>query len=354
MPEVTSGFREPGDIRNAAGNDSLLLELIETPAFQRLKEIRFLGAIDYRWIPKPNGKSRSIRYTRYQHSLGVMQLARLYCSRRDLHPNEHRLVCAAALLHDIGHPPLSHSMEPAFKEKFGIEHHGATEDIIHGRVSIGKDVFSALRGHGMDVEKVIAVISGEHSGFEGFFDGPINFDTIEGILRSCAYMHRASTAPSPDAVMEAAIERKNQNDRNIVDRFWWQKGWVYKNIINSREGVLSDFACRLFFRRNSKHIDIECFFGTETGIFRKLPGLRELLTSKTFDDDIVRIIDEPVIFRDRDYYVDQNGDFFSRRDDVRYRHSRSDRVLALEKTLGITATRTAIEQQGAFFDDDAL
>ena len=350
----THGFRELNDTPTVPGNDSLLWELIGTHAFRRLKEIHFLGAIDYRLIPRPNGKQGATRYSRYEHSLGVMRLAHLYSTSQEMQSADRRLACVAALVHDIGHPPLSHSMEPVFKEKFGIEHHKATEDIICGRVSLGKDVFSTLRRHDMDVEELVAIISGELSGFDGFFHGPINFDTIEGILRSRAYIRHASTIPSPNSVTAAAIGRTNHNDRNIVDEFWTHKDWVYKNIINSREGVLSDFACRFFLRRNLEHIDLECYFGTEAEIFRRIPSLKELLTSDTFESQIRRMIDEPVYYRGRNYYIDRDGDFFARRDDVRYRHSRTDRVLALKDTLGLVAAETVDEQQGALFDDNAL
>ena len=75
----THSFRKPADIQAVTGNDPVVAELTETAAFQRLREIRFLGAIDYRWVPSPNGQPGSTRYTRYEHSLGVLQLARLYC-----------------------------------------------------------------------------------------------------------------------------------------------------------------------------------------------------------------------------------------------------------------------------------
>ena len=354
MPRVGAGFREPRDLRTTLGDDPLLLDLVATSAFRRLREIRFLGAIDYRRVPRPNGQPGSTRYTRYQHSLGVTRLARLYCTDRSLDPVDRRMVCAAALLHDIGHPPLSHSMEPVFKEKFGIEHHGATESIICGRVPFGKEVFSKLRLHGVDVEKLISVISGDHSDFDGFFGGPINFDTIEGILRSCAYILRSSSIPGPETVTTAAVRRKNRDDRDTVDAFWNQKDWVYKNIINSREGVLADFACRVFMRRNIERIDRDCFFTTEGEIFRKTPGLRELLTSATFESEVVRIVDEPVRYRERCYYVDADGDFFGRRDDVRYRHSRVERALPPEKAAALATDDNAKWWQGALFDDDTV
>ena len=354
MPETATNFREPSDIRVYLDDDPLLHDLVATSAFQRLKEIRFLGAIDYRRVPRPNGKPRSTRYTRYQHSLGVMRLARLYCTQRELPPMDTRLVCVAALLHDVGHPPLSHSMEPVFKERFGIDHHGATKSIISGHGILGKAVFSTLRYHRMDIERLIAVISGDSSEFDGFFDGPINFDTIEGILRSCAYLRPTSTIPSTDTVTEAAIRRENHDDRDVVDAFWKQKNWVYKNIINSRDGVLSDYACRFFLRRNIGRIDRDSFFATEAEIFRRTPGLRKLLTSTTFEQDMVRMIDEPVHYRERHYFVDRRGDFFARCDDIRYRNERSDRVLALDTIPNSGATEKEKGRQGAFFDDNAI
>ena len=42
----THDFRGPTDLPAATGHDPLLMELVETPAFQRLKEIRFLGSLD--------------------------------------------------------------------------------------------------------------------------------------------------------------------------------------------------------------------------------------------------------------------------------------------------------------------
>lgn len=351
---MATDFREPSDIRVYLDDDPLLHNLVATSAFQRLKEIRFLGAIDYRRVPRPNGKPRSIRYTRYQHSLGVMRLARSYCTRRKLPPIDARLVCVAALLHDVGHPPLSHSMEPVFKEEFGIDHHAATESIISGRVFLGKDVSSTLRSYGMDVDRLISVISGNSSEFDGFFDGPINFDTIEGILRSSAYLRQTSTIPSPDSVTEAAIRRENQDDRNLVDTFWRQKNWVYKNIINSRDGVLSDYACRFFLRRNLGRIGRDNFFATEAEIFCRTPGLRKLLTSITFEQEMLRMIDEPVHYRERHYFVDQSGDFFCRRDDIRYRHNRIDRFLEFDAISDLETIEKEERKQGAFFDDNGL
>lgn len=352
-PPVIHGFREPADLLDATDKDPLLMELIKTQAFQRLKDIRFLGAIDYRLIPWPNGKPGAIRYSRYEHSLGVMQLARLYCLRRDIRESERRLLCAAALLHDIGHPPLSHSVESVFKEKFGIDHHTASKDIICGRKPLGKNVFSILRRYGVDVEKLVAVVSGEVASFDGFFHGPINFDTIEGILRSYRYIRSTPSASSPDIVTDAAIKRENEKDKDIVDEFWKCKDLVYKKIINSENSVLYDFVCKIFLRKNLERIKYDSFFCTEAKLFQQLPGLKELLTSRLFKAEAIRMIDEPVCYVFRDYYIDREGDFFSRQDDVRYQHSRSKRILKLKMKID-SAAKAVTDSQGVLFYDDAV
>ena len=352
-PPVIHGFREPTNLLDATDKDPLLMELIDTQAFQRLKDIRFLGAIDYCLIRRPNGKPGAIRYSRYEHSLGVMQLSLLYCRKRRVPFPERRLVCAAALLHDIGHPPLSHSVESVFKEEFGVDHHTATEDIICGRVPLGKEVLAALRHHGVDVEELVAVVSGEVASFDGFFHGPINFDTIEGILRSYRYMRKTLSAYSPDIVTDAAIKRENEKDKGIVDEFWKCKDLVYKEIINSEDSVLSDFACKKFLRKNLGRIKYDSFFGTEAKLFQQLPGLRALLTSRLFKAEAIRMIDEPVCYVFRDYYIDREGDFFSRQDDVRYRHSRSKRILKLKMKID-SAAKAVTGSQGVLFDDDGV
>ncbi len=317
----------PHDPRAAAGDCPLALELIATPAFQRLKQIRFLGAIDYRLVRHPNGRPGATRYSRYEHSIGVLRLAQLYCAENDLSPGDSRLVCAAALLHDIGHPPLSHSMETVFKQVFDIDHHAATEDIICGRVPWGKAVYSALRSNDLDVEEVAALISGNRGGFDGFFAGPITFDTIEGVLRSWAYLGSASSAPAPELVATAAIKRSNPSHRMTVDRFWKYKHEVYRQLIHSPTGILADHACCLFLQSNLSLLSRDSYFGTEQAFFAKLPGLRRLLASPTFEEDIHRMADGPISFTARQYDVHEQADFFARHDRQRYRQRRFRRVL---------------------------
>ena len=136
-------------------------------------------------------------------------------------------------------------------------------------------------------------------------------------------------------------------------RFWKCKDLVYKEIINSEDSVLSDFICKIFLRKNLGRIKCDSFFGTETKLFQQLPGLRELLTSPSFKAEVIPMVDEPVCYVFRNYYINQEGDFFSRQDDVRYRHSRSKRILTLQMKID-SAVKTVTGSQGVLFYDDAV
>lgn len=102
--------------------EALLIQLIDTPAFQRLRRIRQLGPASLTF----HGAEGS----RFTHSLGVLAVARRAFDRiaRDypqLLPHRTIVLCAS-LLHDIGHAAFSHTAE----EIFGSDHELWTRRIL--------------------------------------------------------------------------------------------------------------------------------------------------------------------------------------------------------------------------------
>jgi HD superfamily phosphohydrolase len=86
------------------------LAIISTKTFLRLERIQQLGFVSRIW---PGAK-----HTRYEHSLGVLHLARLAVDHLRSLPagswitdEDARVIAAAALLHDVGHYPFSHAIE---------------------------------------------------------------------------------------------------------------------------------------------------------------------------------------------------------------------------------------------------
>ncbi|MHA3065248.1 HD domain-containing protein [Lacticaseibacillus saniviri] len=108
----------------------VILDLINTPEFQRLRRIKQLGVASYVF--------QGAEHSRFTHSLGVYEITRQICDNFQsnfpsqapgdgLWDDRERLVAlCAALLHDIGHGPYSHT----FEHIFGTDHEAITRRIL--------------------------------------------------------------------------------------------------------------------------------------------------------------------------------------------------------------------------------
>lgn len=339
-------FIRPLSFDPSVESATLVQEILRSAAFRRLDSIRFLGGIDYAWIKSPNGAANNVRYTRGQHSLGVAKLALRYIEHVGIEDRAARNLFVAALLHDIGHAPLSHSLEPVFESEFGLTHHGATEQIIRGDVALGRDLHKVLIEQKIDIDEVIELISGRDKRFNGFFAGPINFDTIEGISRSRTYSYTSASLAQPDMIIDAAISRTSQRDREIVDEFWKRKNETYRYIINSRTGILADYVCQMFMRQNIAKFTSDDYFITEEAAFKKLPGLQSLLTGRDFELEVWNALKETISYTARIFYIDNTSDFFTGQDSSRYRQFKERRQLE-----ALRRSSERIETTKDLFDD---
>ncbi len=103
-------------------DNQVILDLIDTPQFQRLRRIKQLGGTSQAY---PGGE-----HTRFSHSLGVYWIVVEMVSKSVIakHLTDYEYLCAmvAGLLHDLGHGPFSHS----FEDIFGDSHELFTVKII--------------------------------------------------------------------------------------------------------------------------------------------------------------------------------------------------------------------------------
>jgi len=169
------------------------------------------------------------------------------------------LLLAASLLHDVGHGPLSHTLEPVFFENFGIDHHIATRKIVRGETPAGRALREVLRGACLDPDDVIAMIDGCHNGPDAFlFAGPINLDTLDGIVRSRAFVERRA---APGAMFEV-VRRWAQNQeapQSDFDVFWRLKHDVYALLIGGPHGRLLDAVAQAYMCANLDAFEVTEF-----------------------------------------------------------------------------------------------
>jgi len=251
---------------------SLYREVIASDAFQRLKKIHFLGSLDY--VVDPQGPKPNKRHTRYQHSLGVARLALQFSRDRSLQKRDEEISVVSALLHDIGHAPLSHSLESVFKDEFDIGHHIIGERIVKGDAPLGDGLHRTLRRWNINAFEVMAVIEGKGSGIHReLFNYAINIDTIEAIIRSSTYIFRTNLHCAPSDVLLGLLTL----DTGVLDAFWRLKDEVYSKLIQHRTGLLADFVCQHYMRNSISEFERESYYFTESDLEGKHPRLFDLL-----------------------------------------------------------------------------
>jgi HD superfamily phosphohydrolase len=167
-------IRDP--LHNNIRLDPLAGELIETPAFQRLRYVRQLGLA---FLVYPGAT-----HTRFEHALGTYHLARRSLSLLDdgdglagVSGDECAIVAAAALLHDLGHYPFSHALE-----EIGALHH---EEVARALITGGEVGEIVSRALGDDAPaRIVALVRGEsRSPLQRLISGSLDLDKLDYLRR---------------------------------------------------------------------------------------------------------------------------------------------------------------------------
>jgi len=158
--------------------DQVIWDLIATREFQRLRRINQLGTTYLTF--------HGAEHSRFNHSLGVYEIVRRMVKNFTGNPNwnkEERLVSlCAALLHDLGHGPFSHSFEKVFE----LDHEKYTQKIILGDTEVNE----VLRRISDDFpQKVASVINLEYENklVESLISSQIDADRMDYLQRDSFY-----------------------------------------------------------------------------------------------------------------------------------------------------------------------
>lgn len=123
-------FKDPVHSYNHV-RDKIIWDLIGTKEFQRLRRIKQLGTTYLTF--------HGAEHSRFNHSLGVYEIVRrivddVFRGRPEWNEDERLLSLCAALLHDLGHGPFSHSFEKVYQ----LDHEQFTKHIILGDTEVNE------------------------------------------------------------------------------------------------------------------------------------------------------------------------------------------------------------------------
>lgn len=177
-------------------------EIINHPVFQRLRRIKQLSWTDMVY-PGAN-------HTRFEHSLGVMHLAsRIYDTiwekdknvlidfkiPEDVKNRMRQIVRLAALLHDLGHGPFSHSSEnlfPSNDKGIPYRHEDYSINIIEKYLTNLIENDSYISNHGIKIKEITQMLGGETVNYSQLFwkniiSSQLDADRMDYLLRDSYY-----------------------------------------------------------------------------------------------------------------------------------------------------------------------
>ena len=188
--------------------EGVVQDLLSTPEMNKLSHIKQLG-LAHLVFP-------GAHHTRFEHSLGASHIAGRMADSLSLGDIDTDTLRTAAMLHDVGHGPYSHTLEHILADRGGLDHMEVTKGIILGEYDVivdgegesideRKSIPGILEDNDLDPKLVSSLItgpdasssersllswaegkedfSGEDNSLAQLVHGPIDCDQLDYLLR---------------------------------------------------------------------------------------------------------------------------------------------------------------------------
>lgn len=275
----TKVIRDPihGDIRL----NPLERELVDTPEFQRLRNIKQNG-LCFLVYPAMNS-------TRFEHSLGVMYLMGVIADRLNL--GEKPVLRVAGLLHDIGHCAFSHTSDDIL-EGMGYSHEENSSRII--TENLGK----ILEKHDVSPKRVSNLILGKGE-LSKILSSEIDADKMDYLIRDSYYAGVAYGVIDLERIISSLKMIKRQlvvkySGIEAAESLLISRNMMYQTVYRHHTKRIAEtmFKHALASFVEGKNISREEFVGLDdidlTCLLRKAGG---------YPQDITKRIDERKLFK---------------------------------------------------------
>ena len=248
-------------------------KIMDSQEFQRLRYIKSLGLCNL-VFPGAN-------HTRFEHSLGAMHLANLFSEALNIDQKE--LVMVSALLHDVGHPPLSHSNEDIFREITGMDHLEAGLGIITGSGIFDESSLPGiLESIGIDPSDVASVLKGDRNDLRllsRMVSGPIDVDELDYMRRDSLYC--GVQIGNVDHRRVFNVAQKHHNDIVIEEKglgtlesILIARILMYSTVYFHKTSRIAQIMTGYVIRENREMLT-NPFFMDDTDLFHILKSLKE-------------------------------------------------------------------------------
>jgi len=319
------------------GLSNLEVDIIDTPIFQRLRHLRQLGLISFVF---PCGE-----HSRFVHSLGVLYIMgriteHLY-RRKEISMDDMIKLRVAALLHDIGHYPLSHLGEAVYSYREDIlkspklskgpvqdfslltkisskfkkrAHHEHLGKYI---ITHNEQISTLLEKVGIDPEEIGLIITGEigisNMVYSQLMHSSLDADRLDYLLRDSSqtgvryglvdldYLIRLMRVSKNYKVSEDSDSKEidiiafNAKGQHVIEHYLMSRYFHYSQVINHKTSTAFESITKVIFYKlleNNKFI-----FNTYDEILQNVN-----------DDKFLTFTDESLYKSMEDYYRETDDD----------------------------------------------
>lgn len=256
-----------------------ILRLIDHPYVQRLRRIRQLG-LGYLVFP-------AAEHSRFSHALGALELAqRVLNNLREkdttISQPEYDGTLMAILLHDVGHGPLSHTLE-----------HSLIKDFNHEMMSLSimKELNKEFHG---ELDEAISIFTNQHKKkfLHQLISSQLDLDRLDYLRRDSFFTGVSEGTVGINRILKTmrvfkgniVIEKKGIY---AIENYIIARRLMYMQVYQHKTVLSADFLLRSIFDRVRTLIDDEKSLGFPSPsleyFLKEQPSAKKQITPKMID-----------------------------------------------------------------------
>ncbi|RKX67442.1 MAG: hypothetical protein DRP42_00155 [Tenericutes bacterium] len=252
--------------------EQVLFDLIETKEFVRLQKIKQLALVHFTFP--------GAIHTRYEHSLGVYELARRSLEKlnpADLSDFNKIALLSAALLHDVGHGPFSH----LFEGISGVKHEEYTRMII---LEENSSINKILVGYDSKLPAAItSIIEGKHelTYLNQLISSQVDVDRMDYLIRDRKNCRTSFGLDNPDYLIKSMIIVDgylafNESAIFELENLLVGRMHMFQSVYSSPKSLAASLLVKLFFNRVGQLISDEVLSDQSFKIFSTIINKHKL------------------------------------------------------------------------------